>query len=152
MIATITSCLSSRYTVNEKRFKSNRELWGLKISVLKVDSINKMGFPSKYLVLREIDASQKGDHKYDDTLKEYGYNFRPQKKIPFNKKSKYFCWFDYSEFKKLETMPITFQKNNWYLFTQWQPASAGGGIYNLFVFVNEKGEFEKHFYIDTGGW
>lgn len=155
LIPAITSCLSLRYTVNKKGFKSNRELWGLNISVLKVDSINQKGFPAKYLVLIEIDARQKGDYQYDDTLKEYGYNFKPQKKIPFNKKSKYYCWFDYSEFKEFkefEVMPITFQNNNWYLLTQWQPASAGGGIYNLFVFVNEKGEFEKHFDIDTGSW
>ena len=152
MIPTITSCLSSRYTVNKKGFKSNRELWGLNISVLKVDSINPKGFPAKYEVLRKIDARQKGDYKYDDTIKAYGYNFRPQNKIPFNKKSKYFSWFDYSEFKEFDSMPITFQNNKWYLLTQWQPASAGGGVYNLFVFVNEKGEFEKHFDIDTGSW
>jgi hypothetical protein len=152
LIPAITSCLSPRYKVNGNGFKSNRELWGLVISELKVDSINQKGFPAKYYVLREFDASQTGDHKYDDTVKKYGYNWKPQKEIPFNKKSKYYCWNEYSKFKKFDTLPITFQNDTWYLLKQWQPASAGGGIYNLFIYVNEKGEFEKHFDIHTGSW
>ncbi|MDF3028430.1 MAG: hypothetical protein K0S23_2737 [Fluviicola sp.] len=153
LIPILTACLSPRYKVTENRFKSNRELWALTLSELKVDSINQKGFPAKYSVLREFDARQMGDHKYDDTIKEYGYNWKPQKEISFNKKSNYYCWYDSSKSKKVDTLPITFfQKDTWYLLTNWQPASAGGGIYHLFVYVNEKGAFEKHFDIQTGSW
>lgn len=38
------------------------------------------------------------------------------------------------------------------VFSKWQPASTGGGIYHLFVYMNEKGEFEKHVDIQTGSW
>ena len=124
----------------------------LKLTELKVDSINQKGFPAKYSVLRKFDAIQTGDHQYDDPVKEYGYNWKPQKKIPFNKRSKYYCWFDSSKFKECDTLPITFQNGTWYLLTNWQSASSGGGTYHLFVYVNEKGKFEKHFDIRTGPW
>lgn len=147
----LVSCLSPRYSINEKGFKSNRELWGLAISVLKVDSLNAKGIPVKYKIIRKYETEQKGDHRYDDNLKEYGYYFKPQKKILFSKKSKYYYWSD-SEFKKYDSLPVIFSINTWYLLTQWQPASAGGGVYNLFVLVNEKGQFEKHFQVESGSW
>ena len=145
------SCLSPRYSISKSEFKSNRRLWVLSISELRVDSLDQSGIPVKYTVLTSVDAGQKGDHEYDDTNKGYEYNWKPQKRIPFNKISKYYYWYD-SEFNKFDLLPIAFKTDNWYLLTKWQSSSAGGGSYKLFVFVNEKGEFEKHFDIHKGSW
>lgn len=151
-IVAILSCINPRYNISKDGFSSNRELWGLSISKLSVDSINQEGFPSKYEVVKKINAGQKGDHEFDDPVKDCGYNWKPQKYIPFKKVSKYYSWWDHSTFEEFDVLPITFQNDSWYLLTQWRPASAGGGRYNLFVFVNENGEFEKHFDIQTGPW
>jgi len=152
ILVTLLSCSSPTYEISIDGFESNRELWGLSISELKVNSLNQRGFPVEYEVLKKIDAGQKGDHEYDDTDKEYGYNWKPQKHIPFNKKSKYYSWWNHANYKEFDVLPITFQNGRWYLLTNWQESSAGGGSYKLFVFVNKKGKFEKHFDVQTGPW
>ena len=108
LIPILTACLSPRYKVNENGFKSNRELWGLTLSELKVDSINQKGFPAKYAVLREFDARQIGDYKYDDTIKDIIWN--PKKKSHSTKKSTTIAGLIHPNLKKWKRCPLLFFK------------------------------------------
>jgi hypothetical protein len=63
LIAIISGCSNPQYEITIDEFKSNRELRGLSIAELKVDSINPNGIPESYRILQKFDAGQKGDHK-----------------------------------------------------------------------------------------
>lgn len=164
LVTIVSSCSNPKYEITFDEFKSNRALWGLSIAELIVDSINANGIPESYRIVEKFAAGQKGDHESDEMLKKdaqsaglkwkgkkYGYLWKPQKVIPFNRINKYYNWRG-DNYQEYDTLPLNFVKNKWYLLTQWQDASTGGGTYNLFVYFNDQMEFEKYFDIHAGSW
>jgi hypothetical protein len=148
LVFCLTGCFQgAKYDITNDGFKSNQDLWGLRIAELDVDSMNDKGFPKKYTIIKEVETGQKGDHKESSQPQKYGYQWKPQKYIPFRKVNKYYNWWIGNV--EYDTLPLEFQKQHWYLLTKWKASSTGGGTYDLFVYVTENGEFEKHFNVIT---
>ena len=151
-VVILLSGCTCRYEVTQDSIRSNCEMWALSIHKIDVYALNEKGVPVDYAVTMTITAGQRGDHDLSGEvlremsdvkgfdLQQYGFKWKPQKKISFKKRNKYFFWETRNPYQQHDILPLQFGPGDWYLIKRFEDTSQGGGKFNIFVHINAKGE------------
>ena len=132
----LLSCNNNEFTVTgEYAYNSNGFPNGLKLALLKVDSLDSGGVPKKAKDSVRIDL--------------YHLTGKVKKKIYFFKKNEGYYWEIFLAGNKSEVLPIRFEKNNWYAI--WDGNFEKGLFktekHSFFLYCDSTGKIRVHEHI-----
>jgi len=159
LILTNSHCISfidCKYYVSKSHISSSCKMeTHFKIAkLIDIESFNNNGRPEKYKTDTVVTINHIGD-KYESKeeieirnelgiiREQFGFSFRPKKRIYFYKENKYYCWSFIEPSQRQirhKTLPIKFIIGEWYLFSGLE--LGGQSYFQMFLYVEENGNFK----------